>query len=73
MERVKKEIRKRLSHLSKLNLDDQNLMKAINCRGIPVPGYVMNVCHLAKNELEELDKIMTNALRSNRFHGRQSN
>ena len=30
MERVKKEIRKRLDHLTSLNLNDQNLMKAIN-------------------------------------------
>ena len=29
MERVKKEIRKRLDHLTSLNLNDQNLMKAI--------------------------------------------
>ena len=34
MERVKKEIRKRLEHLTELNLNDQNLMKAINCRVI---------------------------------------
>ena len=30
MERVKKEIRKRSDHLNSLNLNDQNLMKAIN-------------------------------------------
>ena len=72
MERVKKEIRKRLDHLTELNLNDQNLMKAINCRVIPVAGYVMNVCHLGKGELEELNMIVKNALRSNGFHGRQS-
>ena len=31
MERVKTEIRKRLDHLTGLNLNDKNLMKAINC------------------------------------------
>ena len=31
MERVNKEIRKRLNHLTGLNLNYQNLMKAINC------------------------------------------
>ena len=31
MERVKKEIRRRLDHLMGLNLNDKNLMKAINC------------------------------------------
>ena len=35
MERVKKEIRIRLDHLTSLNLNDQNLMKAINSRVIP--------------------------------------
>ena len=72
MERVKKEIRKRLEHLTSLNLNDQNLMKAINSRVIPVAGYVMNVCHLGKNELDELDKLVKNVLRREGFHGRQS-
>ena len=31
MERVKKEIQKRLDHLTSLNLSDKNLMKAISC------------------------------------------
>ena len=31
MERVKKEIRRRLDLLTGLNLNDKNLMKAINC------------------------------------------
>ena len=72
MERVKKEIRKRLDHLTSLNLNDQNLMKAINCRAIPVAGHVMNVCNLGKGELEELDKIVKSVLRREGFHGRQS-
>ena len=72
MERVKKEIRKRLDHLTRLNLNDQNLMKAINSRVIPVAGYVKNVCHLGKNELDELDKLVKNVLRREGFHGRQS-
>ena len=40
MERVKNEIVRRLDHLMRLHLNDQNLMKAINCRVIPVAGYV---------------------------------
>ena len=72
MERVKKEIRKRLDHLTSLNLNDQNLMLAINSRVIPVAGYVMNVCHLGKNDLDELDKLVKNVLRREGFHGRQS-
>ena len=72
MERVKKEIRKRLDHLTSLNLNDQNLVKAINCRVIPVAGYVMNVCNYGKGELDELDKIVKSVLRREGFHGRQS-
>ena len=72
MEKVKKEIRKRLDHLTSLNLNDQNLMKAINCRAIPVAGYVMHVCNLRKGELDELDKIVKSVLRREGFHGRQS-
>ena len=72
MERVKKEIRKRLDHLTSLNFNDQNLMKAINSRVIPVAGYVMNACHLGKNDLDELDKLVKNVLRREGFHGRKS-
>ena len=72
MERVNKEIRRRLDHLTGLNLNDKNLMKAINCRVIPVAGYVMNVCNLGKGDLDELDMIVKSVLRREGFHGRQS-
>ena len=36
MERVKKEIRKRQDHLTELNLNNNNLMKEINCWVISV-------------------------------------
>ena len=32
-------------------------MKAINCRVIPVAGYVINVCNLGKGDLEEQLKV----------------
>ena len=54
MERINKEIRKRLD-LMELNLNDKNLMKAFNCWVIPVAGYVMNVCNLRKGDLDEVD------------------
>ena len=72
MERVKTEIRKRLDHLVSLNLNDQNLVRAINSRVIPVAGYVMNVCRLGKTEINELDKILKTTLRREGYHGRQS-
>ena len=72
MDRVKKEIRRRLGHLTGLNLNDKNLMKAINCRVIPVAGYIMNVCNLGKGDLDELDMIVKSVLRREGFHGKQS-
>ena len=47
-------------------------MKAINCRVIPVAGYIMNVCVIRKGELEELHKMVKNILRERKFHGRQA-
>ena len=32
-------------------------MKVINCRVIPVAGYVINVCNLGKGDLEEQLKV----------------
>ena len=72
MERVKNEIRKRLDQLVSLNLNDQNLVRAINCRVIPVAGYIINVCRFGKGELDELDKILKTTLRREGFHRRQS-
>ena len=72
MERVKKEIRKRLDHLTGLNLNDKNLMKAINCRIIPVIGCVINICNLGKGDLDELDMIVKRVLRREGFDSRQS-
>ena len=69
MERVKNEIMRRLEGL---HLNYQNSMKAINCRVIPVVGFVMNVCNLGKGELGEVDNIVKSALRREGFHGRQS-
>ena len=72
MQRVKKKVKKRLEQLVKTNLNDESLMKAINCRIVPVAGYVMNVCSLRKGDIEELDKIVKTELRKEGFHGKQS-
>ena len=71
MQRVKKDIRKRLDHLAGHNLNNENLTKAINSRVIPVAGYVMNVCNPGKNYLDVLDRIVKNVLRRKGFHERQ--
>ena len=46
-------------------------MKAINCRVIPVAGYVMNVCNLGKGDLDEVDMAVKSALQREGFHARQ--
>ena len=45
MQRVKKEIAKRLEQLIEVNLNDENLVKTINSRVVPIAGYVMTVCN----------------------------
>ena len=72
LERVKKEIKKLSEHLVKLHLNGKNLMKAINCRVIPVVACIMNVCVIRKGELEELDKMVQDILQERKFHGRQA-
>ena len=56
LKKVKKEIKKRTEHLVKLYLNDKNLMKAINCRVIPVRGCIINVCLIRKGELNKMVK-----------------
>ena len=72
LERVKKETKKRTEHLVKLRLNDKNLMKPINCRVIPVAGYIMNLCVIRKEELKELKKMVKDILQERKFDGRQA-
>ena len=72
MERITKGIRKRLDDLTGLNLNYQNLIKAINCQVVPIAGYVMNVCNLEKEDLDKLNKKVKSVLLREGFHGRQS-
>ena len=72
MEKVKKEVSKRMEQLVGMNIYNENLMKAINCRVISVLGYVMNVCNLRKGDLEDLNKITKSTLRDKQCHGKHS-
>ena len=72
-ERVKKEEKKPTEQPVNLNLNDENLLRAIYCRVIPVAGYVINVFNLRKGDLEELGKSVKVILRNKGFHGRQAN
>ena len=47
-------------------------MKAINCRLVSVAGYLMNVCMMTRNDLENLDKIAKNILKNEVFYGKKT-
>ena len=69
-ERVK-EVTKRVKMLTKTELNDANLIKAINIKVIPVATYAMNVCKFTVAELKELDQIIKKELRVKNMLGRQ--
>ena len=54
-ERVKHEVTKRVRMLINTELNDINLVCAINAKVIPVAAYPMNVCKFSNGELKELD------------------
>ena len=47
-------------------------MQAISTRVIPVAGYIMNVCHLGKGDLESQDQIVNDEFRQSNKHGKQA-
>ena len=63
---------KRLKLLTKSELNDQNLIQAINSKVIPVAAYPMNVCKMTKGELNELDQIVKKELRKSNMLGKQA-
>ena len=70
-ERVKNEVKKRTKMLVETELNDANLIRAINEKVIPVAAYPMNVCQFNKGELMELDQVVQRELRSRNMLGRQ--
>ena len=69
--RVMKELEKRVGELVEHELNDCNLVKALNTRALPVVSYVMNICHFGEGDLNELDQIVKRKLREKRMLGRQ--
>ena len=55
-ERVKEEVAKRMKMIVKTELNDENLIKAINIKVIPVAAYVMNICKFNVSELIEAER-----------------
>ena len=72
-ERVKEEMTKRLKLPMKSELNDENLIQAINSEVIPVAAYpiAMNVCKMTNGELNELDQIVKRELRKSDMLGKQ--
>ena len=57
-ERVKHKVTKRVRMLINTELNDINLVRAINAKVIPVAAYPMNVCKFSNGELKELDQVI---------------
>ena len=57
-ERVKGEVSKRVKMLINTELNDVNLVHAINTKVIPVAAYPINVCKFTGGELKELDQVI---------------
>ena len=70
-ERVKAEVSKRVQLITNTELNDVNLIRAINMKVIPVAAYAMNVCKFNMGELKELDQVIKRELRQKNMLGRQ--
>ena len=70
--RIKEKISLRMNIITRIKLNDQSLVKAINTKVIPVAAYSMNVCKFTQSELTELDQVIKRDLRKNNMLGRQA-
>ena len=70
--RLREEIRRRMNIITRTELDDKNLVKAINTKVILVAAYPMNVCKFTQSELTELDQVIKRGLRKKKMLGRQA-
>ena len=48
------------------------MVRAVNCRVIPLTGYAMNICRFSKDDLVALDMFVERKLREEKMHGRQA-
>ena len=70
-ERVKHEVTKRVRMLINTELNDINLVRAIDVKVIPVAAYPMNVYKFSIGELKELDQVIKWEMRSSNILGKQ--
>jgi len=71
-ERVKDEVAKRAKMLINTEVNDVNLVRAINTKVIPVAAYPMNVCKFNGGELKELDQVIKREMRTKKMLERQA-
>lgn len=71
-ERVKDEVTKRVQMIANTELNDANMIKAINMKVVPVATYAMNICKFTIAELRALDQIIKRELREKYMLGKQS-
>ena len=69
-DRVKEEVSKRVKMIANTELNDANLIKAINMKVIPVAAYAMNICRFNIGELKELDQTIKRELRGKNMLGK---
>ena len=48
------------------------MTQAIICMLVSVVGYLMNVCMMTRNDLENLDKIVKSILKNEGFYGKKT-
>ena len=70
-ERVKEEVSKRVKMIVNTELNEANLITAINMKVIPVAAYTMNICRFI-GELKELDQTIKKELRGKNMLGKQA-
>ena len=71
-ERIKEEVTKRVRMLVNIELNDANLISAIDAKVIPVAAYPMNVCKFNNGELNQFDQVIKKELRAKNMLGRQA-
>ena len=71
-EKVKEKVEERMENIVEYELNDRNLMNAINTRVVPVITYGMNVIKYTSKEITSLEMIIKRCLRENRMHAPQS-
>ena len=71
-ERVKAQVTKRVRMLVDTELNNANLVSAINAKVIPVASYPMNICKFSNGELNQLDQVIKKELRAKNMSGRQA-